>query len=360
MDQPLIPRGITSTNCQFDSGTIRKNVEDSKLVNTSHFRIYEPISSSSELMIGAGDVCYQVKNTNVERSLTREAQQQPLVLSILNNVLVQGDADFMTALRAEPNERVRVRMMQREFLRHIRIIGPCIKNVFHPNQPGTDPPDNPVCAKSGLMSMTNSGIYQIEAGQVIIATLPDPFQHLTQANSLVNSMSFSSQRRILQTTPIGKVAMPIDLVELRRYMEIFELFTNFIANNIAPNALAVPAGYAVNIRNAANVKTNLDRYLAEDANQFDTRLTTMKTEMERLFLAAEQERTMDTPQNKFLRMDLYNKMITDPEIADMFRRISEPFRDAINEINQMRIGVAVSSAKPNHLFEVMINTQSTI
>ncbi len=353
--QPVLPTRTVTQNCKFDSTGISNDVKNNRSIGITTFRMYDSVQNPDEYMIGFGEPCFARKGPGSYRNEQREIGPQPIVRSFLNGFLVQPEVAMMQKIQAERDATHRMRLMELEFMKCIQYVGVSIKNTFHDGPLGTDVSDPPVVAQVGLVTMTNTGNVNIETGNMVVLTLPNPT--MPQLNPVKNNpfLKSSPQRKVLCTTPMNKATYAIDLVRLRRFTAVVKVFTDVIAaandeQTDVPNV--AEADYARDMA-GQHQENRLKELLNESFHdKFSKRVERMKGQVKQELRAAKELEARDDVGNAKMRSEYYARLATDPEIAQMFRDIVAPMRDEINQLMNFMIGIAQTSAAPGAPFEI--------
>ena len=222
-------RAHVVVNCKMDTDGIREDVQNSQSAEKTKLRIYNPLTEKKGHRIRRGEILWTFREYNAVRP---NPHQQPFVRAALNGALIKRDASL--GINGMFNSSVPCtvkKVAMRQFMRKIRPVGLSNKDIDFDGVIGNDPKDHPVATISGLMTTRNTGTDFIQAGQLIVAALPDPFstQLLSAADNpggnkfprggtVPQETIYIKDRKVLATKPLHSVSfvVPFTLMNLSK------------------------------------------------------------------------------------------------------------------------------------------------
>jgi hypothetical protein len=236
-------------------------------------------------------------------------QQQPTVRAALNGAVMDRGDILSAEIDATPNNTTDLPEMKAAFMHNIRIVGLSNKDVPFNG-------DDPVAVVSGLLTTTNTGDDIIEAGQIVVAKLPDPSKRQKVAYG-----GYGGDRKVLQTAPLSKVTFQVDIASL-----------------IAPISIALNALVVQAIKNNAKSPALLAK-------------TVQISSLVKELLSSISEAELQSAQTKAMGDDDMKKAMDE---------VSNVFRLALNQELQTMVGIAVSSASAGNQFDIMVQPPMTL
>jgi flagellar basal body-associated protein FliL len=324
-------------NCKSDQDGITEDTLNAASRSTNLFRLYDAPSDKTGYFIHRGDILWTLKSSS-RRNRSKWNDQQPIVRSVVNGLMLPTVTGLPTQV-----EVANYALYKKQFMRNIRIVGLSNKDVsFGTAANGAKTGragDDPVAVISGLLTTCNTGNKAIEAGQIILAQLPDPNE--VQQGSYDLHEYASRDRKVMRTVPMAKMGLNINLITLgaitrsifinpnfvglfmnKTPAEIKQLFEDY--NQYKINPADVPAGSRLNDASVLAAWENL-----------------APSEV-----AINDDAVNDEILNLFMRNSKkFNNVITEAETY---------MRDSLNEQLQTMVGVATTSAVPGNRFDIMV------
>ncbi len=376
-------RAHVVVNCKMDTDGIREDVQNSQSAEKTKLRIYNPLTEKKGHRIRRGEILWTFREYNAVRP---NPHQQPFVRAALNGALIKRDTSL--GINGMFNSSVPCtvkKVAMRQFMRKIRPVGLSNKDIDFDGVIGNDPKDHPVATISGLMTTRNTGTDFIQAGQLIVAALPDPFstQMLSAADNpggnkfprggtVPQETIYIKDRKVLATKPLHSVSFVIPFSLMKFCKAISNLYDETLEDiQELPKVAATIAGEKlkeddVDGRKAIARKALLESLATNKTEEDDAEKT--KTPMGVMFDSFQEYGPIaGASKSIFLSGKLESSGILEEEreiIETMmlkhkgFKEAYELFlmtiRAEINDQLSNVIGVATTDARPGFNFDIMV------